>query len=545
LYWSFILTSTFTSFQSKRNEKCFTVTWSGIQKALEQAQSDVLILLDCCSSGIGDAGEGNGVTELMSACAFDMTANGVGHYSFTKALTIELRLLSKKRSFPVVELYTHIYCRAQHHMAQGIDNERYPAPIHLLLTRDDHFPRSIQLSIQEPHPEQDLSLEPGHSSYELNPARPVNHKRRLSRESAESPKKRPCLDENNSSLEAGLDSSITQYWGAPQDVALQNDCAGSEVGLMSNNESAIFGRYPRDSLQLESAHAPRLLFAVRLEENIRAEDLSPEYFTDWLRMIPTIAREVRVEAGFECNSTLLLVSLPLCLKPYLPHHSAIISLGPVKSSNLLAESYLREEMATIKRDSHFSPETAENERRAAASGESEPREMIQADDQPDTGSEGFAESYISSCESLKSDFEKYPEENGRTYHSYNAGRYMFPNDEPEKDRLDLQNHLFSLTFGGKLCVSPVTQTNTIHCVLDVGTGTGIWAIDFAVEHPGAKVIGVDLSPIQPKFVPPNLCFEIADLEDSWTFHEKFDFIYCRMMTASIRNWPQFFTNSFE
>jgi methylase of polypeptide subunit release factors len=34
-------------------------------------------------------------------------------------------------------------------------------------------------------------------------------------------------------------------------------------------------------------------------------------------------------------------------------------------------------------------------------------------------------------------------------------------------------------------------------VLDVGTGTGIWAIDYADEHPDTQVVGVDLSPIQP------------------------------------------------
>lgn len=28
--------------------------------------------------------------------------------------------------------------------------------------------------------------------------------------------------------------------------------------------------------------------------------------------------------------------------------------------------------------------------------------------------------------------------------------------------------------------------------------------DFADEHPGAEVIGTDISPIQPKWVPPNL-----------------------------------------
>jgi ubiquinone/menaquinone biosynthesis C-methylase UbiE len=29
-------------------------------------------------------------------------------------------------------------------------------------------------------------------------------------------------------------------------------------------------------------------------------------------------------------------------------------------------------------------------------------------------------------------------------------------------------------------------------VLDVGCGTGLWAIEFAEEHPSAKVLGTDL-----------------------------------------------------
>lgn len=31
-------------------------------------------------------------------------------------------------------------------------------------------------------------------------------------------------------------------------------------------------------------------------------------------------------------------------------------------------------------------------------------------------------------------------------------------------------------------------------------GTGIWCIDFADQHPGADVLGIDLSAIQPSWV---------------------------------------------
>jgi hypothetical protein len=39
--------------------------------------------------------------------------------------------------------------------------------------------------------------------------------------------------------------------------------------------------------------------------------------------------------------------------------------------------------------------------------------------------------------------------------------------------------LFTLTFDGKLHIAPIEEMKGgIHNVLDIGTGTGIWAIDF-------------------------------------------------------------------
>ena len=102
-----------------------------------------------------------------------------------------------------------------------------------------------------------------------------------------------------------------------------------------------------------------------------------------------------------------------------------------------------------------------------------------------------------------------------------------------------------LTFGGRLFTAPIPKEKPLHRVLDVGTGTGIWAIDFADEHPATEVLGIDLSPIQPSFIPPNLTFQVDDLESEWTFGKKFDLIYSRMMIGSFVNVPKFVERSFE
>jgi len=86
----------------------------------------------------------------------------------------------------------------------------------------------------------------------------------------------------------------------------------------------------------------------------------------------------------------------------------------------------------------------------------------------------------------------------------------------------------------------------IHTALDVGTGTGIWAIDFADEFPNTEVTGTDISAIQPGWVPPNLKFEIEDCTQSWSFPlDHFDYIHIRWLVGSIDDWNKLFERAFE
>ena len=112
----------------------------------------------------------------------------------------------------------------------------------------------------------------------------------------------------------------------------------------------------------------------------------------------------------------------------------------------------------------------------------------------------------------------------------------------------MQHHTWKVTFDGGFGRVPVTDK--MKNVLDVGTGTGalhfaliglaieltkpsgIWATEFAEAFPQTQVIGTDLSPIQPNFVPSNCRFIIDNAEHDWAFEQSFDYIHSRMVSYS-------------
>jgi SAM-dependent methyltransferase len=146
-------------------------------------------------------------------------------------------------------------------------------------------------------------------------------------------------------------------------------------------------------------------------------------------------------------------------------------------------------------------------------------------------------SVMSSNRSFASSNRDYYFENGRRYQAYRSAEHALPNDEREQDRLTLVHFLFKELVDDMLYRAPIIPAKT-HRILDFGTGTGIWAVEMAEDFPHMTVIGTDLSPIQPTWMPINCEFHIDDIENTWAYgpEEAFDYIHGRSMAGSIRDW---------
>lgn len=61
------------------------------------------------------------------------------------------------------------------------------------------------------------------------------------------------------------------------------------------------------------------------------------------------------------------------------------------------------------------------------------------------------------------------------------------------------------------------------------------------------MIGTDLSPIQPGFIPPNIKFYVDDFEQDWQFPEvgKFDFIHWRSLSGSTNDWARLYKQAYN
>ncbi|KAG8927377.1 hypothetical protein FRC01_007573, partial [Tulasnella sp. 417] len=130
--------------------------------------------------------------------------------------------------------------------------------------------------------------------------------------------------------------------------------------------------------------------------------------------------------------------------------------------------------------------------------------------------------------------------------------YLFAADAAEHTRLNAQHGAIILTFGG---LFPSEAQGVVQAslqspdrrlkpaVLDIGTGSGAWAIDMAKQIPEADVIGCDLVPVNPGSEPPSNCrFELCDVNVNLERYPSnaFNIVHARYVLQGIKDYPSFF-----
>lgn len=123
-------------------------------------------------------------------------------------------------------------------------------------------------------------------------------------------------------------------------------------------------------------------------------------------------------------------------------------------------------------------------------------------------------------------------ENGRRYQAYKEGAYYAPIDDLQHEA-QLKGYIAQFILDTRHTnpyfrspIDPNAQN-----VLDIGCGSGRWAMDVADTFPNLSVIGVDLHPVGDGTVmcAPNCIFEVDDVTIPWTWNKKFDLIHIRSL----------------
>ncbi|KAG6060126.1 hypothetical protein E4U32_003630 [Claviceps aff. humidiphila group G2b] len=139
---------------------------------------------------------------------------------------------------------------------------------------------------------------------------------------------------------------------------------------------------------------------------------------------------------------------------------------------------------------------------------------------------------------------KYEPDTDRTELGGEKG-YLLPVDDTESDRLDFQHKLYLKVMEGNLGRAPVRKPRQ---VLEVASGTGIWALEYATANPACHVTGTDISAIQHAHSLPNLTFVLHDFEkDAWPAQCgcDYDYIHLRYTLICFDSTPAVLSRAFQ
>ncbi|KFY84758.1 hypothetical protein V500_09021 [Pseudogymnoascus sp. VKM F-4518 (FW-2643)] len=139
-------------------------------------------------------------------------------------------------------------------------------------------------------------------------------------------------------------------------------------------------------------------------------------------------------------------------------------------------------------------------------------------------------------------------ENGRRYQTIREDNYWGPSDEQQFETFEAGHLVYQILDcqeENTLFRSPIAE-NAQH-IIDLGTGDGTWAVQVADRFPGITIHGVDLYPPPVTWVPPNCIFEVDDITQEWTWHNKFDLIHLRLLLGAFKpeEWATLYRRCYD
>jgi hypothetical protein len=262
---------------------------------LEEADSDVLLLFDCCHSAAlpttDSQQQSTGVKDVISACGYDEIAPEADEHSFTKALTDTLAIASKGEPFSVGHLHS-----------RTLSKLKCWSPS--LLKKDGNYVENAEGRLLYEHQPRKT---PVYSIIcETNPRRSIIL--------APMP---PLQDSLNSSL----------AYNTPDSSAGPKDSPGSDH---HDEFSSRKRKRPNDNDEKES----QILLAIRLENKTFDSDM----WLEWVRSAPPEAQEIRIEGIYDSFSTLLVLRMPVAVWNLLPENPSYSFISFVTSANKASDS---------------------------------------------------------------------------------------------------------------------------------------------------------------------------------------------------------------
>lgn len=259
---------------------------------LEQAKSDVLILLDCCAAASSATGSGCGITEIIAACGFEAWAPGVGQHSFTRSLIEELRYLRGTSPFSTSLLHNKVLSRVKYWKPRYDPSARHremrKTPIYIVISNETR-PRSIEL---EPRPPRLITV-----------------------------------TEDTATETNAIPSDSVFFGSAFPSLSISPETSSTSGPVSESSHTSVSEVWPDKDFE-----CPKVLISVALEEE---QLLSAPQWADWISSIPGLVKYANVEGVYKSDSTLFLISIPIAVWNLIKPNPAISFIGFLKFQDLL------------------------------------------------------------------------------------------------------------------------------------------------------------------------------------------------------------------